>query len=73
MLGIILGPIVWFCYLKLAIPTSVEVTELPLYDAIVLGLIVYGSAALIGFIVGSIIGWIYDSVKKRKYIVSGDK
>ncbi len=66
--GIILGPIVWFCMLKLTIPTSVEVREFPLDAALMLGLIVYGSAAAIGFIAGSIIGWIYGKIKDTKWV-----
>ncbi len=63
--GIILGPFIWSCILKLTIPASVEVREFPLDAALMLGLIVYGSAAAIGFIVGSIIGWVYCRIKNR--------
>ncbi len=63
--GIILGPIVWFFILKLTIPTSVNVIEFPMIDGLVLVLIVYGSAAIIGFIVGSMIGWVYGKLKNR--------
>lgn len=63
--GIMLGPIVWFFILKLTIPTSVNVIEFPLVDGLILVSIVYGSAAIIGFIVGSMIGWVYGKLKNR--------